>query len=97
MLIVVGSARARPGRRDELVSAARNAAVAVRGDDGCVSYGFFVDIEDEDVVANVEIWRDRAALDAHMTHAHTQEFLQRIADLFDGEPSMAVHEVATPR
>ena len=43
-----------------------------------MSYGFFADLEDVDRILSVEIWADRAALEAHMTHDHTP-FLQKMA------------------
>lgn len=94
MLIVIGSARALPGRRADLVSAARAAATQTRGDVGCESYGFYADLIDDDVILSVEIWRDQAALDAHMEHPHTQEFLTAAGPLIDGTPTMRFHTVA---
>lgn len=96
MLIVIGSARALPGRREDLVAAARDVALATRGDEGCESYGFYADLTDEDTIVGVEIWRDQAALEAHMGHPHTQAFVARTADLLDGTPSMVFHQVADP-
>ena len=96
MLIVIGSATAAPGRRDELVAAARAVAAATRADDGCLAYSFAADVEDPDRVLSVEVWRDRDALDAHMRHDHTRAFLEVTPDLIAGEPVMSVHEVADP-
>lgn len=96
MLIAIGSARARPGRREDLVSAAREMAAATRDDDGCLSYGFFADLDDPETVVSLEVWRDRQALDAHLGHAHTDRFLGVTPELVDGEPSMALHHVADP-
>ena len=93
MLIVLGSAAAAPGRRPELLDAARAVSAATRGDDGCVSYVFAADLEDPYVVVSVEVWRDRAALDAHLAHNHTGEFLTRVDGLLAGEPSMSFHAV----
>ena len=93
MLIVLGDATAAPGRRDELVAAAREVASATRSDEGCVSYGFFADVEDGDRILSVEIWADRASLDAHMTHDHTQQFLRVAPGLVAGEPAMSFYEV----
>lgn len=93
MVIVIGSARALPGRREALVAAARDVALATRGDEGCESYGFYADLTDEEVIVSVEVWRDQEALDAHIAHEHTQEFLRRTADLLDGTPTMAFHQV----
>lgn len=73
MLIVIGSAHALPGRREDLVSAARAIVAETRDDEGCESYGFYADLADEDTILSLEIWRDQDALDAHMQHTHTQE------------------------
>jgi quinol monooxygenase YgiN len=94
VLIVIGSARALPGRRADLVSAARAVTSQTRGDEGCESYGFYADLADEDVILSVEVWRDQAALDAHMDHPHTQEFLAAAGPLIDGTPTMRFHTVA---
>jgi quinol monooxygenase YgiN len=93
VLIVIGDATAAPGRRDDLVAAARAVASATRGDDGCLAYTFAADVEDPDRVLSVEVWRDRAALDAHLGHDHAQAFLQVAPGLVAGEPVMAFHEV----
>jgi quinol monooxygenase YgiN len=46
------------------------------------------------VILGVEVWRDQAALDAHMDHPHTREFLAAAGPLIDGTPTMRVHTVA---
>ncbi|WP_405652721.1 putative quinol monooxygenase [Streptomyces sp. NBC_00019] len=94
VLIVIGSARALPGRRADLVSAARAVATQSRADEGCESYGFYADLTDDETILSVEIWRDQAALDAHMEHPHTQEFLAAAGSLVDGTPTMRFHTVA---
>ncbi|SFF87609.1 putative quinol monooxygenase [Blastococcus tunisiensis] len=94
MLIVIGSATAAPGRRDELVATARTIAAATRTDRGCLSYSFAADLDDEDRVLSIEVWADRAALDDHMTHHHTREFLRVAPGLLAGEPVMSFHDVA---
>jgi quinol monooxygenase YgiN len=93
MLIVIGDAIAAPGRRDELVAAAREIAGVTRGDRGCLAYSFAADVEDENRILSIEIWADQAALDEHMTHDHTQQFLRVAPSLVCGEPVMSFHEV----
>jgi quinol monooxygenase YgiN len=94
VLIVLGSAVAAPGRRDELVAAAQAVAVATRGDRGCLTYSFAADVEDPDRIHSIEIWADRSALDEHMDHDHTAAFLRVAPGLVDGEPTMTFHDVA---
>ncbi len=94
MLIVLGGATAAPGHRDELVAAARAVAAATRADRGCLAYSFAADVEDPDRILSIEIWADQAALDEHMRHEHTQEFLRTAPGLVAGDPVMSFHEVA---
>jgi quinol monooxygenase YgiN len=93
VLIVLGDATAAPGRRDELVAAAREVASATRADEGCVSYGFYADVDNTDRILSVEIWADRESLEAHMTHDHTQQFLRVAPGLVSGEPAMSSYAV----
>lgn len=94
MLIAIGRAQAMPGRRGELVAAAREVVACSRGDDGCESYGFYSDIDDVDTIVSIEIWRDQAALDAHMAHQHTADFLCQVTGLIAGTPEMVFHHVS---
>lgn len=96
MLMITGLGRARAGRRSELVAAAAQVAQASRDDDGCLSYGFYNDIEEPDTLLSLEVWRDEAALAAHMGHEHTTAFLALAADLLDGTPVMEQHTIGNP-
>ncbi|WP_138757243.1 putative quinol monooxygenase [Modestobacter altitudinis] len=93
MLIILSSATATPGRRDELIAAARAIAAVTRSDRGCLSYDFAADLDDPDRVLGVEVWADRAALDEHMGHDHSREFLAAVPGMVTGEPVMAFHGV----
>jgi quinol monooxygenase YgiN len=97
VLIVLGDATAAPGRRDDLVAAARAIADATRGDRGCLAYSFAADLEDPDRILSIEVWADRAALDEHMGHPHTAEFLRVAPGLVAGEPVMSFYEVPADR
>lgn len=92
MLLITGSARPAPGARDRLVAAARDISRATQGDEGCLSYVFAASLDD-DAIISVELWRDQAALDAHMSHEHTQRFLASLDGLLDGAPVMQQTEI----
>ena len=97
MLIVIGAATAAPGRHDELVAAAQAITAATREDRGCLAYSFAADLADPDRILSVEIWADRAALDEHMGHPHTAEFLRLAPGLVEGEPDMSFYVVPADR
>lgn len=92
MLLITGSARPAPRARDHLVAAAREISRATQGDAGCLHYVFAASLDD-DVIISIELWRDQAALDAHMTHEHTERFLSSLDGLIDGEPAMRQTEI----
>ena len=88
MLIIIGEAAAAPGCSDDMLQAAASMAKATSSDEGCESYGFYNDVTRPGVVVSVEIWRDQAALDAHMDHPHTQTFLAAVPALVETTPTM---------
>lgn len=92
MLFITGSARPAPGARDALIAAIREVNAATQGDEGCLHYVFAASLDD-DAIISVELWRDQAALDAHMTHEHTRKFLASIDGLLAGEPVMQKTEI----
>jgi quinol monooxygenase YgiN len=93
VLVILSSATAAPGRRDELIAATRAVAAATRADRSCLTYDFAADLDDADRILGIEIWADRAALEDHMTHDHTRQFLRVVPGLVTGEPVMAFHQV----
>jgi quinol monooxygenase YgiN len=68
-------------------------AAATRGDRGCIAYSFAADVEDENRILGIEIWTDQAALDAHLAHDHTAEFLAVAPGLVACEPVMSFYDV----
>lgn len=88
MLIIIGDAEAGPGKRDQMLAAVTAMADSTRSDGGCEFYGFYADVTNPDVILGVEIWRDQAALDAHMDHNHTHEFIATVPGLVAGNPTM---------
>lgn len=92
MLLITGSARPVEGARERLIAAAREITAATRSDPGCLSYTFAASLDD-DAIISVELWSDRAALEAHMSHEHTQRFLARLDGVLAGTPVMQETEL----
>ena len=69
-LIVAGTVRVPP----ENVAAFRPNMQAMleasRAEDGCEAYSYAVDVADPGLIRVFEVWRDRAALEAHFATAH---------------------------
>ncbi|MCS5735705.1 putative quinol monooxygenase [Herbiconiux daphne] len=87
MLLITGSASPLPDARDKLIAAAIAVSESTQQDDGCISYTFAAALDGEEIIS-VELWRDRAALAAHMNHDHTRQFLADLEGVLVEVPVM---------
>ncbi|HLH50024.1 MAG TPA: putative quinol monooxygenase [Roseiarcus sp.] len=101
MLRVVALIATQPGRREEVLAAARAVVPAVRAERGCIEYQLVVDEADfgpvqtklgRDVYAVIETWADAEALKAHGVAPHMKAFGAATKDWIAGR----VIHVLTP-
>lgn len=101
MIRVFAIITTQPGRREEVLAAARAVVPAVRAEQGCGEYQLVVDEADfgpvqtklgPDVYAVIETWADGDALKAHGVAPHMKEFRQKTKGLI---ASSVIH-VLTP-
>lgn len=101
MIRVFAVITTKPGRREEVLSAARAVVPAVRAEHGCGEYQLVVDEADfgpvqtklgPDTYAVIETWADADALKAHGVAPHMKEFGAKTKDLI---ASRVIH-VLTP-
>ena len=96
MLVVIATLAGKPERRSDIAAALGKAAAASRGDAGCVSYAFHVDLEDPDRFLSVETWEDKASLDAHFTQPHLAELSGALGDALAGPADIKTYETSGP-
>ncbi len=80
---LVGTARARPGRADELERTLRSFLVPTRAEAGCRVYELHLGPDGD--LRFYEQWADGAALAAHLATPTMQEFLERRHELLVGD------------
>jgi quinol monooxygenase YgiN len=69
-VVVIADIHAKPGQEGELLKTLETAAQEARAKDGCLLYRLHQDIAEPAHVVLYEVWRDKAAVDAH--HASEQ-------------------------
>lgn len=89
-ITVVVSARAKPGRGAELLDLYGELAAATHGEDGCLAFTLHRGLDDHDVIALVERWASREALDAHLGSPHVTTFRREAAELADGPSAIVI-------
>ncbi|MDQ6648317.1 MAG: antibiotic biosynthesis monooxygenase [Pseudomonadota bacterium] len=84
-LYVVAILTAKPGKADDLRALLLPAVEAFRQEDGCSAYALHEDTERPGRFVSYEVWRDRGALDQHMTSPTMREATQKLKDLLEKE------------
>ena len=97
MIIVIGTIRA-PVQNLEALRAPMAAIVsASRAEEGCVEYSYGADMLDRGLIHVIEVWRDRACLDRHLTQPHSDVWRSERAALGVGERRLFMYEAGEPR
>jgi quinol monooxygenase YgiN len=86
MIVIAGRVKIKPGLRGEALDLARQIAAQSAAEDGCVSYRFYADVDEEDTFLIFEEWRDEAALAAHFKTPHLIAFRQHLPRLLAAPP-----------
>jgi quinol monooxygenase YgiN len=94
VLLVIGRVSCEPENRDRLIAELRKMQEDSRREEGCIRYGFFAAVEDDNSFIAVEEWEDREALDRHFAEPHLHEFGANMLKLVSGRPEVAIHEIA---
>lgn len=70
MIIVAGSVRVDPAKREAARAIMEKVITASRGEDGCIDYAYAVDVLDPGLLRVWEVWRDRETLQRHFQTSH---------------------------
>jgi quinol monooxygenase YgiN len=96
MILIAGSVRIRPERRDEAVRVALAMAAATRAETGCRRYRFYADLEKADTFFLFEEWDSEEALAAHFQTPHMTEFQAKLPGLLAGPLDIRKYTVSPP-
>ncbi|MGC0422232.1 putative quinol monooxygenase [Embleya sp. AB8] len=77
---LVGIARPRPERAEELKQLLLSFVAPTRRESGCLEYHFHEDHDEPGVFVFYEAWRTRADLDAHLELPHMRAFWESRMD-----------------
>jgi quinol monooxygenase YgiN len=95
MIVIAGTVRIRPEKREEAVQAAVAMAEASRAEAGCVSYGFWADLVDPATFLVFEEWESEEALARHFQTEHMRVFRERLPTLVAGGLAIKRYAVAS--
>ncbi len=79
--------------KDEVLPLYREMVESTRKENGCISYNLHESVEDADVVAMIETWESKEALDAHMKSEHFQRLIPQIGKYVAQPPRIEIFKV----
>jgi quinol monooxygenase YgiN len=91
-IIVVATARARPGREEELKTVLLSLIAPTRREAGCLNYDMHISPDDPARFLFHENWTSRAALEAHLQTPHFQAVSARFGELCTAPPEIGIWE-----
>lgn len=70
---------AKPGRREEFLRRVAESGIlsAIRAEDGCLRYDYYLSCQDENEILLLEAWESKEKQQVHMT----QEHMARLMDI----------------
>ncbi len=74
MIIVAGTVRVDPTKREATGLAMDKVIKASRAEPGCIEYSYSIDVLDPHVVHVFEVWRDKDVLQLHFKMPHLSEW-----------------------
>lgn len=96
MLLIIGTIRLPPDKFEEAKSAMEHMISGSRAEDGCFEYSYARDVLDAGLMRVTEVWRDRAALDAHFRSPHIADWRSSWPALGIGERNLLLYEAGEP-
>ncbi len=97
MIVVTGTVPFKAEFEEQLLDAARTVTAATRAEDGCLAYSLTLDLLEPNTAIICEMWRDDAALDAHMAASHMAVFIGTIMPMLANAPVIERHDISATR
>jgi quinol monooxygenase YgiN len=92
MIIVTGSAKARPDSLAEVVRLSLEHVHRSRLEPGCLLHSVHTDVEDPNRVVFIEHWADRDALMTHFRVPASGAFATALGDLAAEPPTLEIYD-----
>jgi quinol monooxygenase YgiN len=87
-VIVLATARAKPGKEQELESALRECAGPTRKQPGCVQFLLLRSASDKSILVGYERWASEADHQRHLQGAHVARLMGRMEGILAGPPDI---------
>ena len=92
-LIVIASAKAKPGKEKDLEQALRDVATPTRKQPGSVSFSLYHSIENPAVIIGFERWASKEEHQQHLRGDHVKKLMSAMNDILAEPPQILSYEI----
>lgn len=92
MLIVIARAEVKPENQDKFITIAKELVTKTREEPGNISYTLLQGLE-ENLMTFSEQWKDKDALEAHLSMEYFKRIVPKLGELQDGPTKLDVYTV----
>jgi quinol monooxygenase YgiN len=92
-VIVIATARAKPGKEKDLERALREVTQPTRQQPGCVRFSLYRSQEDPAVIVGVERWKSKEDHDRHLEAPYFQKLAAAMGGIIAAPPQIVWHEI----
>ena len=85
MLKVIAKSELKPGSWDTVTPMYRELIEKTRQEDGCIEYGLYIDLADENKCTFIEEWASEEALAAHVKSEHFTRIFPQLREYTVGQ------------
>jgi quinol monooxygenase YgiN len=96
-ILIAGTVQVPPEHLPRFKPHMEKMLAASRAEDGCLTYSYAIDVGEPGLVRIFEVWRDQAALDAHVRTAHMSDWRATWPEFGVSDRRLARYEVASER
>jgi quinol monooxygenase YgiN len=75
---VVAREKVKSGEKDAVLEIFRELIESTRKEAGCIAYALHESLDNPDVLAMIEIWESKEALDTHMNSEHFKRLVPKV-------------------
>ena len=92
-VVVIATAKAKPGKEEELARALREVSCPTRAQPGSVEFTLYRSEEDPAVIVGVERWKTKPDHERHLRGPHFQKLGAAMSKIIAGPPQIIWHEI----
>lgn len=92
MITIVAKKVIQENRKEEFKELARRLIEESRKEEGCIEYSLYEDLNNSNIVAFIERWKDEEAIRIHNNTKHFTTFVPELAKFQEGETEITLYK-----